>query len=136
VDVTVDNRLQQANGRRPHRLTRNEVPELARALTAWSYRQAQIDKIVVGGNIPCIRIFNAKGMDVLVRSDDWAKLVPYLKDGTLDLSQLPVDDPAVVLHPNTYYDASGVEIADPALYKRILTFLLNIFTVDFPTSKL
>ena len=94
--LSVDNRLLSAYGKRPHRLTRNEVPELARALTAWVYRQVNIDKLVVGNNVPCIRLFNAKGVEVLVRSDDWAKLVPYLKDGSLDLTQLPADDPAVV----------------------------------------
>ena len=131
----VDNRLLQVYGSRPHRMTRNEVPALARALVGVIRRQARVDRHVVY-DMPCVRLHNqGGGINLLVRADDWAKLVPYLKDGTLDVSQFPVDQP-VVLSPNTYFDASASEVWDPELYGRIVTLLNTLFTIEFPTSNL
>jgi hypothetical protein len=96
-------------------------------------RQAYIDRHVIN-NVPCVRITNdGGGINVLVRADDWVKLVPYLKDGTFDVSLLPVEKP-VVLNPNIHYDASAGEIWDPELYARIFTLLNDLFTIEFPTS--
>jgi hypothetical protein len=135
VDLGVDNRLYHVNGARPHRLTRNEVPALTRALMGIIRRQAFIDRHVVS-DVPCIRIHNnGKGINILVRSDDWAKLLPYLKDGTLDLELLPVEQPCV-LNPNTYYDPMAGDVWDPELYARISTLLNTLFTIEFPTSNL
>lgn len=131
----MDNRLQQADGLRPQRLTRREVPALARALVAVIRRQADVDRHLIG-DTPCIRIVNlGAGVNVLVRSDDWQKLVPYLKDGTLDVSQLPVARP-VVLNPRVSRDASVVDVWDSELYGRVVALLETLFKVGFPVSDL
>lgn len=131
----MDNRLQDAYGLRPHRLTKNDAPVLARAILAFQRRQALVDKHVVQ-DTACIRIHNeAAGINILVRADDWVKVVPYLKDGTFDTTLIPVEDP-VVLNPNRFRDVSTIELADRELYDRILTILLRLFPVEFPTSNL
>lgn len=98
-------------------------------------RQASVDAHVIG-EVPCIRVHNGgRGINIMVRSDDWAKLVPYLKDGTLDLELLPVAEPGV-LNPNTYYDPMAGDVWDPELYARIESLLNSLFTIEFPTSNL
>lgn len=81
-----------------------------------------------------IRLYSeSAGVDLLVRSDDWIKLVPYLKDGTLDTTMLPVPEP-YVLNSVSRFDASVLDVNDRELYNRILTLLRQLFTLEFPTT--
>lgn len=97
--------------------------------------RARVDCHVVY-DTPCIRLFNPSGgINILVRSDDWAKIVPFLKDGTLDTRQFPVDT-SVVLYPNNFFDPSASEIWEPELYERVLMILRDLFTIEFPISNL
>jgi hypothetical protein len=116
-------------------MTRNEVPRLTAALLAVTQGQALVEGLMVG-EVPCIRIHNNGGpVNVLVRSEDWAKIIPYLKDGTLSTALLPVAKP-VPLHPNTHNDTAVGEIWNSELYNRIQTLLNKLFTTEFPTSNL
>lgn len=131
----MDQRLYRVYGRRPHRITLNEVPELALGLLAFIRKQATIDRIAIN-NVGCLHILSpTAGVDIIVRSDDWYKLVPYLKDGTLDTTELPVAE-VCVLHPNIRFDASVLSANDLELYGRILTLLQRLFPTRFPTSNL
>lgn len=131
----MDNRLFKIYGSRPQRLTRNEVPALARGIVAVLRGRASVDRYVIH-DIPCTRLFNpGGGINILVRSDDWVKVVPYLKDGTLDTTQFPVNTPGV-LYPNTFFDPSASVIWDTELYERVVTILLKLFTIEFPVSNI
>lgn len=131
----MDQRLFRVFSHRPHRLTRNEVPDLAKAIVAFIRGRARVERLVVQ-DVACIRIFNlAAGLDVNVRGDDWVKVIPYLKDGSWDTSLFPVPEP-VVLHVNTYYDPSVVDVNDRPLFERVLNVLDKLFTIEFPTSNL
>jgi hypothetical protein len=127
----VDQRLFYIAGQRPERLTRRETPELARAMTAYFRRQASVTKGVLN-DVLYVRIFNPGQFSVVVRWDDWVKIIPYLSDGSFDTTIVP-EPRWCFLHPNQVFDASIVDLTDP-LYNRILNTLNGIFTVEFPTS--
>lgn len=129
----MDQRLQQIGGLRPHRLTQNEVPAVARGICAYMRRRALVDKHLILG-VSCIRISNqASGIDALVRADDWAKILPYLKDGSFDPTVVPVLE-SVVLNPIPNFDSSVIELRDRELFNRIVGVLNRLFPVTYPTS--
>jgi len=127
----VDQRLFYIAGQRPERLTRRETPELAKAMTAYFRRQASVTKGVLN-DVPYVRVFNPGLFSVIVRWDDWVKIIPYLSDGSFDTTIVP-ESSWCFTPSNQVFDASIVDITDP-LYKRILDTLNGIFTVEFPTS--
>lgn len=124
----MDQRLFRIGGLRPHRLTKQDVPTLAKAMVAVIRGQASIYRHVIR-DIHCLR-FSGTSIDLLVRSEDWVKVLPFLKDGTLDPLVVPVS-PYTVLDRRATYDASVVDANDPELYFRIITILDPIFTVSF-----
>ena len=127
----MDQRLFYIAGQRPERLTRRETPELAKAMTAYFRRQASVTKGVLN-DVPYVRLFNPGQFSIVVRWDDWVKIIPYLSDGSFDTTIVP--EPSwCFLHPNQVSDASIIDLTDP-LYNRILNTLNGIFTVEFPTS--
>jgi hypothetical protein len=129
----VDERLFRIAGVRPYPLTRHELPALAEAMLAYLRRQALVERMVVC-DVPCVRFFNrSSGINVVVRSDDWAKVVPYLKDDTLD----PLIFPTPVLttaNRQVQYAGSVLSINDHQLYARTLELLERLFTTEFPTQ--
>lgn len=125
----MDQRLFRIAGHRPHRLTKQDVPALARAMLAVIRRQGVLEKYAVR-DVYCIRL-SGPGFEVLVRSEDWAKVLPFLKDGTIDPLTLPVSQ-AMVSNRAAYYDASVLDRTEPDLYMRIVRVLDPLFPVDFP----
>ena len=107
----MDQRLFQIQGLRPHRLTKHDLPALAKAMVAYMRKEASLEKFFVQ-NVACIHFWGV-GINVLVRSDDWVKIVPYLKDGTFDSIVVPV-----------------AKASD--MYDRILRTLEPLFPVDDP----
>ena len=100
-------------------------------MTAYFRRQASVTKGVLN-EVPYVRVFNPGLFSVVVRLDDWVKIIPYLSDGSFDTTIIP--DPSwCFTRPNQVFDASIVDLTDP-LYNRILNTLNKIFTVEFPTS--
>lgn len=128
----MDQRLSFTSGQRLQRLTRNENPDLARALVAYIRKQASYSVNTEYG-LRFIK-FTGLGIDIRVRMDDWLKIQPYFSDNTFNPDIVPVACP-VVLHPEYGTDLSVLDRGDRELYFRILTVLNNLFTVEFPTSK-
>jgi len=121
----MDQRLFHANGHRPHRLTNKDVPDLARAIVAYIRKQASLNKHYIH-DVSCIS-FSGVGVDILVRADDWAKVVPLLKDGSLDPMVVPVSTVNIRARAGT----SVLDTSDP-LYKRTVELLSPLFPIDFP----
>jgi hypothetical protein len=127
----VDQRLFKIAGRRPERLTRSDTPEVARALTAYYRRQAQVTSGVLN-EVAYIRLVNPGVIDVVVRWDDWVKILPYITNGTFDTTLVPIPT-LFVAQPSILSDGSSIGQTDE-LYERILTILNRLFTVEFPQS--
>lgn len=125
----VDERLSHFNGNRPERLTRRELPGLAQAIVACARKRASVERLMAR-EVPCIWL-HGDGINVLVRGEDWSRLIPYLLDGTFDVAFYPVLETFVAL-PNTHYDPSVVGLRDEELYSRVLNVLSQLFTVEFP----
>jgi hypothetical protein len=81
-------------------------------------------------NVACLH-FSGAGISILVRSDDWAKVVPFLKDGSFDDLVVPVSNRSP-LNRHVFFDASMSDVNDAELYNRILHTLEPFFTIDFP----
>lgn len=127
----MDHRLFRIFGQRPHRLLKRDVPELAVAITAFLRGRATITRHVVQ-DVPCLHFSGDTGINLVVRSDDWAKVVPYLKDESFSPTIVPVARPGV-LHASANYSPSVAEIRDPELYERVVTALNLLFPNDYPT---
>jgi hypothetical protein len=127
----VDQRLFKIAGRRPERLTKADTPEVAKALTAYYRRQAQVTKGVLN-DVAYVRLVNPGVLDVVIRWDDWVKILPYITNGTFDQTLVP-NPTLFVDRPSTLADASIIDLTD-GLYERILTILNRLFTVEFPQS--
>jgi len=128
----MDQRLKFLPGmHRPHRLTRNETPDLARAIVGFLRGQVACERGISGG-VGYVWLHGDSGHNITVRYDDWVKIVPYLKDGSFDPTLVPVPG-SVVLDPLVKFDGSVVGLADQELYGRIKTVLDQLFPVEFPT---
>jgi hypothetical protein len=123
----MDQRLFRIHGLRPHRLTKHDLPSLAKAMVAYMRKEATLEKYFVQ-NVACIH-FSGVGINVLVRSDDWVKVLPYLKDGTFDAIVTPV--PKVRMRV-PLSEANMADVYGSDMYYRILHTLDPLFPVDFP----
>lgn len=124
----MDQRLFRIGGHRPHRLINRDVPALARAIVAYIRKQARVDKHQIQ-NVTCLH-FIGGSVDFLVRSDDWAKVVPLLKDGSFDPLVVAVHTPNVRTRTEQF-DPAVSDINDP-LYQRIVDVLNPLFPISFP----
>jgi len=125
----MDNRLFRIAGFRPHRLTKHDVPTLASAIVASMRQQANVQRLAVR-EVLCVRLWGT-GFDILVRSEDWTKVVSFLQDSSFDPLIVPVSQ-AMVSNRSTYYDASVLDRNDSELRDRVIRALEPLFTVDFP----
>lgn len=128
----MDQRLFKIAGHRPERLTRSDTPEVARALTAYYRRQAQVSRGVLN-EVAYVRLANPGVLDVVIRWDDWVKILPYLTDGSWDPMIIP-EPTLFVSQPSTLADGSRIGATNDGLYHRILNVLNQLFTVEFPQS--
>lgn len=105
-----------------------DLPALAGAIVDY-YRgrvrasrvyQAQIEAVYLEG----------PGVDILVRQEDWLKIIPHLVDGTF------APQNSAVIKPRNTTDDTPAPQANPEFYGRVLLTLQTIFTDDFPTSPL
>jgi hypothetical protein len=127
----VDQRLFKIAGRRPERLTRADTPEVARALTAYYRHQAQVTKGVLN-EVAYVRLYNSGIIDVVIRWDDWVKILPYVTDESFDTTIIP-EPTLFVAHTAVLASASTIDQTDE-LYQRILDVLNQLFTVEFPQA--
>lgn len=127
----MDQRLFKIAGRRPERLTRADTPEVARALTAYYRHQAQVTKGVLN-EVAYVRLYNSGIIDVVIRWDDWVKILPYVTDESFDTTIIP-EPTLFVAHTAVLASASTIDQTDE-LYQRILDVLNQLFTVEFPQA--
>jgi hypothetical protein len=128
----VDQRLKLIHGRRLQRLTKNELPEVARALVGYIRGSAKGD-FGVYQDRPFMHFYNETGVNVIINYADWLKITPYFQDESFDPRILPVPK-VVVCYPGQRFDQSVVDLNDRELYTRVYTVLDKLFTIEFPTS--
>lgn len=127
----MDQRLFKIAGRRPERLTRADTPEVARALTAYSRHQAQVTKGVLN-EVAYVRLYNSGIIDVIIRWDDWVKILPYVTDGYFDTTIFP--EPTLFVAQSAVLASASTIDQNDELYQRILYVLNQLFTIEFPQS--
>lgn len=116
-------------------LRKPDLPNLALAIVAYQRQQAQVWHGLTR-EVAWVRLFSNDGrLNVYVRGDDWAKILPYLEDGRWNPAIVAVPK-TVYLHPSRALDIPSLPINDQALYVRVLMDLEREFPTDFPTSNL
>jgi hypothetical protein len=129
----MESRWQTVHGLRLASLTSHELPELARAIVAYERKRIAAQKGQLR-DITYVRLFG-DGIHVVVRGEDWDKILPYLKDGSFNPREVP--DPQIVyLNEEVRFDPGSTETRDSALYNRVLGVLRALFPKTFPTSNL
>ena len=125
----MDTRLWTISHLRPEALRRPDLPNVARAIVGYMRGMVKLHT----GHVreTTYVLFQANAFQALVRGEDWAKILPYLKDDTLS----PPPEP---LKPGTpgYVSVANIDVYDAYYYGRVLGVLQGLFTQDFPTSKL
>ena len=126
----MDERLSFIYGRRLSRLRVTDLPNVARAIVAFTRGHAKSEEYLRHG-VAFVRLFGV-GVDVNVLVSDWEKIVPALQSGQWNPAVTPVA--RAFAAPNA--EASVADLDDPDLYRRVLQTLQLLFTEDFPTSNL
>lgn len=133
----MDARLYRIRNQRPTRLLRNACPQLAAALIDVIERRGRIFRFDRAG-MSCVYL-DAPSGQILVRGDDWAKIVPYI-DGTADGVPANLFGPKALWTGITVLDAAAKHappaIRNPETYTRILNILVALFPESYPTSNL
>ena len=127
----MDSRLPYYLGRRLTLLRKSDVPPVALAIVGHVEGFCEAQRLTVH-ETPVIRIWGS-GVDVVVRGEDWEKIIPYLRDGTFNPIAVPVPK-SVPLHP--VLDLSLLDARQQAFYARVLGVLQTLFPDDYPTSNL
>lgn len=129
-DGYVDLRLDLIDGRQVANLTIDDVPIVARAITACIRKKAGIG-LVYANNISIIRLLGV-GFDLSIRAEDWVRIAPFLVDGTFN--------PEVSAHPIPRMDpplsVSTIDLQDRSLYSHVVGVLSGLFPTKFPRSSL
>lgn len=114
----MDVRLNLPNGTKIHRLQSRDLPDLARAISAFGRGFAKVRGVAVG-TVACVHLWGG-GSDIVVMEEDWAKVQPFLKDDTFS----PIMVPPVIGNPGVSYNP---ETDDPWYYGRVLFYLNQTF---------
>jgi hypothetical protein len=126
----VDARLKRIRGHRPKFLRRSDLPTLARVLVAYHAHQARVHRDFVAG-VAVIHLESGT-LSVLIRGEDWSKILPLIKDRAFHTSA-NYPDPAIYIARANRKDGPE-ERVDPSQYQRILSHLEVLFPEDFPSS--
>lgn len=129
----MDGTLFRIAGRRPTYLTRSDLPELARAIVAHQRGRARV-QAGEGRGIGYVRLVG-RDVDVVVRREDWAKIMPHVQAGTFEAQVVPVGTPTV-RDPDVHFAFGTLDARDHVLYARVLGVLQGLFPDDYPTSSL
>ncbi len=128
----MDARLWSLFGHRAETLKRPDLPDLAKAIVAY---MRQMDIQVHAGetrNTAYVAFLANKGsFSVVVRGDDWQKIVPYLATDQLS----PPAEPRLPW-ANRAVDIANIDVFDSQYYQKVLGVLNGLFPQDFPTSYL
>jgi len=124
----VDVRLQPIWRRRRHRLRVPDLPEAARAITAYQKNEATLD--TRAGRPPYVRL-SGVNFDVVFMKEDWVQILPFLQTGFFNLGLFPV---ARFGFQSPIKVNNTAVLAQTQLYDRVFAVLQQLFTEDFPTS--
>jgi hypothetical protein len=122
-------------GHRPETLKRPDLPKVAKAIVAY---MRKLDIQVYAGqahDTSYVAFVANKGLfTVVVRGDDWQKIMPYIQNDQLspDASAASANLPWT----NQTYDIDNIDVFDPQYYQKVLGVLNGLFPQDFPTSYL
>jgi hypothetical protein len=125
----VENRQWSINGFRPESFKRPSVPDLARALLGYMRGFVKVHS-GFKHNVQYY-LFQGPAFQVLIRGDDYAKIIPLIQNDLLD----PIPQPTLPWRNGTV-NLSNLPVFDVINYNRILGILQNIFPEDYPTSYL
>lgn len=123
----MDARLSKTHGTRIATLKDDDLKELARAIVAFSYKQATASRGIENG----VEYVVLRGKDFRVRvlASDWDLLMIDIKDGIFD-------DKFPKRLADTYYDSSLIGLHANPFYALVLNRLRLQFSKSYPTSKL
>jgi hypothetical protein len=128
----MDARLWSIFGQRAETLKRPDLPNLARAIVAY---MRHLDISVHAGYVRNTSYVLFQGekntFQVLVRGDDWAKILPFIQDDTL----APPPEPLKPWY-NGVASLANIDVYDSLYYNQVLGVLNGLFPQDFPTSYL
>jgi len=120
----VDSRLFQIWGLRPTALQPQDLPEAARAIVGLYRKQA---KVTLGTTKEISYVLiTAPGVKAQILASDWAKIEPFIKDGSLDPLVVPSVQNTVFRDPNVAHDLTLLSPTDP-YYVRVLGILQTLF---------
>jgi hypothetical protein len=126
----VDGTLLLVAGRRPTFLRRSDLPEAARAIVAYQRGRARVQ----GGQGRGIGYVHFMGpdVDVVIRREDWLKILPFIQAGTFEPQLVPVGTPTV-RDPAVHFASGTLDLRDRVLYARVLGVLQGLFSDDYPS---
>ena len=126
-------RLAPLKGQRLKHLRQTDLPSLALVIVGHA-RQLVVAKWGLHGTVP-VMCLQGRGLSVQVRYDDWAKIVPYLKDGTFN-PLLTAFERVPYLQPEFVFTLATLDLVDRDFYTRVLGVLRVLFPEAYPTSEL
>lgn len=146
----MDARLRLVDGRRLSRLRRDDLADVAKAICGYERGLVWVERVY--SKYRAYYRFRAKGFLVRILASDYAKILPYIKDGTLDPAQYPMAQGAtrpesieVTFHlgyrSNQFVntdpvcrDVLTIDQWDPVFYQKVYGYLLTLFPESYPTS--
>ncbi len=121
----MDNRLKLFFGQRVSRLRRQDLPEVAYALTLASRNRIPVSfgrDTLAGADVVTV---TSEWFALTVLATDWVKIEPYIRDGDFTVAAKPgASTQDVQVRPDP------AQISTDPLYKRIL----HVLTLEFPDS--
>lgn len=113
------------------RLRRTDLPAVAHAIVARITHQATDWRLVIEDQ-DMVRVYREDGrVGVYVRGEDWAKIQPYLADGSFSPQLFPAGQAGEASIPA---DVAVLDTARGSLYDRVYGTLCRLFPDDYPTS--
>ena len=129
----VDARLQLVDGKRLTRLRQEDLPDVAKAICGYERGLVRAERSFQR-QVAFFR-FTARGLDVVVLASDYAKILPYVQDGTFDPIQYPPPQRAEA-SPDLDPEVSRIDQWDPVFYTRVYGLLRALFPESYPISNL
>lgn len=129
----MDARLWKILGQKVQPLTRADTPNLAKAIVAYMRRLPGLQVHAGQAQETSYVLFQGQkgAFFVVVRGDDWSKILPFIKSDALSPPAQPL-----LNWGEGVADLSNIDVYDSYYYNLVLGVLNGIFTQDFPTSYL
>ena len=105
----MDSRLSYHHGQRLMHLRRSDLPQVALGIVGATLKLVQSER-GVHGTTPFVRL-SGRGINVVIRGDDWSKIVPYLENGVFN-PQVVAPDRIPYLQPEFILDIATLDSTD------------------------